>query len=132
MTTSTAYTENHAAEPFEPQSTLAHSQNLSTISSTTLHTNASATLHSQPYEPLLSRISAGSGESYDVVSHQSRPSDGILPLPRWSPTNVNPKSLPSVNEKEEYTGRKPRRRVRILRWSRNVLLVIRGRVCLAP
>ncbi|KIM39846.1 hypothetical protein M413DRAFT_446765 [Hebeloma cylindrosporum] len=124
MATPTAYTANHSSEPSDPQSTLAHSRNLSTISSTTLHTNT--TLHSQPYEPLLRPISGGSGEYYDVVSHQSGISDRILALPRWSQTNVNPRSPSIVDEKREFTERKPWRRIKVLHWSKNILLIIRA------
>jgi len=121
MTTPITYIANHTSDHSEPQSTLAHSRNLSTISSTTLHTNT--TLLSQP---LLRPISAGSGESYDVVSQQSRISDRIFALPRWLQTNVNTRSPSIVDEKREFMVRKPWRRGKVLCWSKNILLTIRG------
>ncbi|KDR76223.1 hypothetical protein GALMADRAFT_139952 [Galerina marginata CBS 339.88] len=111
----------HTYEPLEPQSTLVHSRNLSTVSSVTLHTNT--TFHSQPYEPLLQPIASAPREHHDVISHQSRHSDRILSLPRWSQSNVM--TSPSIHdEKVLYTERKPRGGARLLRWSKNVLQTI--------
>ena len=124
MTTPITYIVNHTSDHSEPQSTPAHSRNLSTISSTTLHTNT--TLLSHPYEPLLRPISAGSGEYHEVVPQQSRISDRILALPRWSQSYVDPRSPSIVDEKREFTERKPWRRGKVLRWSKNILLIIRG------
>ncbi|KAF8968122.1 hypothetical protein BDZ97DRAFT_1916343 [Flammula alnicola] len=107
------------SESSEPQSTLVHSRNISTVSSATLHT--STTLHSQPYEPLLRPTTPASGEYYDVASHQSRHSDRILALPRWSPSNVISRDPSIVKEKKEYTERKSRGRTTLLRWSKNTL-----------
>ncbi|KAH9481359.1 hypothetical protein JR316_0005884 [Psilocybe cubensis] len=112
----------HKSEPSEPQSTLVHSRNLSTVSSVTLHTNT--TLHSQPYEPLLRPISPGSGEYYDVVSHQSRQSDRVLSLPRWSQSNVISRSVSVIDEKKSFSDRKPQRRRAVMRWSKNTLQLV--------
>lgn len=114
----------HGSELSEPQSTLVHSRNISTVSSTT-HT--STTLHSQPYEPLLRPITPASGEYYDVGSHQSRTSDNILSLPRWSRSNVNSRSPSIHDEKKVYPEKNPRRKFNLLRWSKNTLQIIMGR-----
>jgi len=122
-----ANTSSHVSDSSEPQSTLVHSRNLSTISSTTLHT--STTLHSQPYEPLLRPITPGSGH-YDVVSRQSRPSERILSLPRWSrsQSNVMSRHSPILDEKKEYvTERKSRKPGQMLRWSKKALETIMGK-----
>lgn len=117
-------TMTHYSEPSEQQSTFAHSRNISTVSSVTLHT--SNTHHSQPYEPLLRPISPGSGEYYDVVSHQSRPSDRILSLPRWSQSNVLARSISPMDEKKSYSDRRPRKRQIVMRWSKNILQTVMG------
>jgi len=121
-----ANTSSHVSDSSEPQSTLVHSRNLSTISSATLHT--STTLHSQPYEPLLRPITPGSGH-YDVVSRQSRPSERILSLPRWSRSQSNVMShSPILDEKKEYvTERKSRTPGQMLRWSKKALETIMGK-----
>ncbi|KAF9563231.1 hypothetical protein CPC08DRAFT_760993 [Agrocybe pediades] len=112
---------NHSYEASDPQSTLVHSRNLSTVSSATLHTNT--TLHSQPYEPLLRPISPGSGEYYDVVSQQSRQqSDRILSLPRWSQSNVLSRHSTPHDEKSSYPSeRRFKKRINVLRLSKNIL-----------
>ncbi|KAF8910657.1 hypothetical protein CPB84DRAFT_1764285 [Gymnopilus junonius] len=118
-----ASSATHESEISEPQSTLVHTRNISTVSSTT-HT--STTLHSQPYEPLLRPITPASGEYYDVASHQSRTSDRILSLSRWSRSNVD-RRTPSVHdEKKVYPEERPHRKFNLLRWSKNTLQIVLG------
>lgn len=125
MAYSSAHTVSHTTESSEPQSTLVHSRNLSTVSSATLHTNT--TLHSQPHEPLLRPITPASGEYYDVGSHPSKDSDQNLALPRWSQIVSRDPSV--LKEKKSYTERNPSRpltRTLVRQWSKRLLQTILG------
>ncbi|KAF8150002.1 hypothetical protein B0H34DRAFT_732058 [Crassisporium funariophilum] len=111
------YIGSHGQEPSE--TLVGHSRNMSTISSATLQT--STTLHSQPNEPLLRPMTPRSAEYYDVRSHQSRSSDRSLALPRWSQSRIMSRRPSAVDEKRSYSERNPRRRVKVLRWTKNAV-----------
>jgi hypothetical protein len=101
----------------------AHSRNLSTVSSVTLHANSS--LHSTPREPLLPPIS-GSLAACDVISYHSRLSP-VLSTPRWS-QNILKQSF-SRDEKIKSTDSNAQRQSKRLRWVKIGLETAMGMCC---
>ena len=103
---------------------VAHSRNLSTVSSVTLHANTS--LHSTPHEPLLPPISQGSLGACDVISYHSRLSPVISP-PRWSQNNLKQSFL--RDEKIKSTDSTTQRQSKRLRWVKIGLETAMGMYC---
>jgi len=108
--------------PSESQKS-SHSRDVSTNSST-LHTNT--TVHSQPTEPLLRPTTPKAGQYRDVPSRRSRSSERLPGLPRWSQSHVmNSHAAPIVSEKGFKT---PLKRVKLLRWIKNGLTIVMGKL----
>ena len=114
----------NASIPSEPRVS-SHSRNVSTISST-LHTNT--TVHSQPTKPLLRPTTPEAGQYRDGPSHPSRNSEISLGLPQWSRSHVmSSHAAPIVSEKEKGF-KKSLKRVKLLRWIKNGLAFVRGKL----
>ena len=117
---------NNASIPSESR-VPSRSRNISTISST-VHTNT--TLQSQPTEPLLRPPIPEAGQYRDGPSHRSRSSEMSLGLPQWSQRHVmNSHAAPIVSEKERIR-KNPLKRVKLLRWIKNVLAIVMGKFVL--
>jgi hypothetical protein len=102
-----------------------HSRNVSIISST-LHTNT--TVHSQPTEPLLRPTTPKAEQYCDGPSHRPRNSEIALGQPRWSQSHVmSSHAVPIVSDKGL---KKPLKRVKLLRWIRNGLAIVMGKLLL--
>lgn len=104
-----------------------HSRDVSTISST-LHTNT--TVHSQPTEPFLRPTTPKAGQYRDAPSHRSRSSERSLGLPPWSQSHVmSSHAAPTVSEKG---FKNPLKRVKLLRWIKNGLAIVMGKLIFYP
>ena len=103
-----------------------HSRNVSTISST-LHTNT--TVHSQPTEPLLRPTTPETGQNRDGPSHRSRSSEISLGPPQWSQSHVmSSQATPIVSQEKGFKN--PKKRVKLLRWIKNGLAIVMGKLVL--
>ena len=103
-----------------------HSRNVSTISST-LHTNTTAQSH--PTEPLLRPTTHGAQQYRDGPSHRSRSSELSLGHPQWSRSHVmGSHAAPIVSEKKGPKNHL--KRVKLLRWIKNGLAIVMGKLIL--
>ena len=103
-----------------------HSQEVSPISSATLHTYA--TLHSQPTEPLRP-TTPQTGQNNYVPSQQPRKFERSPGLPRWSESHVMSSHHAIVSEKG---FRNPLKRVKLLRRIKNALAIVMGKLIHTP
>ena len=110
---------NNASTPSAPS----HSRDVSTISST-LHTNT--TVHSQPTEPLLRPTTPEARRHRDTPSHPSRSSERSLGLPGWSQSHIM--SSHAVATVSEKGFKNPLKRVKLLRWIKNGLAIVMGKL----
>ncbi|KAF8808746.1 hypothetical protein BYT27DRAFT_7164032 [Phlegmacium glaucopus] len=102
-----------------------HSRDLSIVSSATLHTNTTTTVHSQPIEPLLRPTTPRAGHDHDVSSHQSRNPETLLGLPRWSQSRImSLRHSAAILSDKGFTERNPLKRVKLLRRIKNVLAIL--------
>ena len=124
MAASSSHILTNVSVPSESR-VLSHSRDVSAISST-LHTNT--TVHSQPTEPLLRPTTPEAGKYRDVPSHRSRSSERSLRLPPWSQSHVmSSHAAPIVSEKG---FKNPLKRVKLLRWIKNGLAIVMGKLIL--
>ncbi|PPQ85762.1 hypothetical protein CVT25_003080 [Psilocybe cyanescens] len=104
-----------------------HSRNLSTISSTTLHTNTTA--HSRPNEPLLQPTTSPrqTVAFYEPSLHETRPPDGSEAHLRWTepPAPFTDSSIAGEKSKPSLqVSRKPWRRRKRIRFTLEVVIAI--------
>lgn len=122
MAATCSHISTNASAPSAPS----HSRDVSTISSTLVHTNT--TVHSQPTEPLLRPTTPEAGQHRDVPSHPSRSSERSLGLPGWSQSHIMSSHTEGIASEKGFKN--PLKRVKLLRWIKNGLAIVMGKLIL--